>query len=153
MEIVIFDPQDDLGQLADLFLLWEEEANSNDFSIPLGLENAMMTARLLIENQASDLIGAFGAGGELCGFMGLRYERNHIGPGLFAGECLFFVNPKRRGAGVQLAKAAKLLAKARGCSHIIFNASKLAGDAERAGALYERLGGKPLETAYIMELA
>jgi hypothetical protein len=54
---------------------------------------------------------------------------------------------------MRLLKAAKVLAKERGCSHFIMNASNLASDMhDKVCNFYKRLDMKKFETSFISEV-
>jgi hypothetical protein len=91
-------------------------------------------------------------GNAVRGFMGLSYQLNHVGPGLIANECLFYVAQSARSGGIKLIRAAQKLATGKGCNFFFLNASRIAGDGDRSGALYSRMGFRHFDSSYMAVL-
>lgn len=149
MDVMILEPADGLEQLYPLFVEWQAAANGEEFAIPLDVAIAMNTARTLVQSPQSELLVAVDDAGVIHGFMGMVCRPSHVGRAYIAHECLFYVSARKRGSGVSLLRAFKRLAKERGCSHYILNASRLAGDADLSGRLFCALGAAPLETSFV----
>lgn len=153
MNVVILDYEDDLNRLRGIGAEWMELAVQNNiFAIPLDMEHGLNTLRNLVLSQSGDVLALVNGENDIKGFMGLSYQQNHVGPGLQAHECFFYVARDSRRHGIPLMLAAEKLAKAKGCSHMIMNASRLAGDGDRSGALYNRRGYVEYDTAYVRAL-
>ena len=90
----------------------------------------------------------------IVGVMGIVIFKSPIGTEMMATEHFLYVLGRHRGLGsIKLIRYAKKWAKEKGCSHIIFNASKMASDLhDNVCKLYERLGMKHFETVYIQDI-
>lgn len=151
MEVMILEPADGLEQLAPLFEEWKASANGEEFGIPLDVTIAMNTARMMMQSPHADLLVAV-EDGAVHGFIGQVRQPSHVGPAIIAHERLFYVAEQKRGAGASLLRAFKRLAKAKGCTHFILNASQLAGDAEKSSRLFSAFGAVPFEISHMGSL-
>ncbi len=149
MKVMLFDPTDDIETLRPLLQEWKLLANGSEFNFPLDVDITMQTARSMVTGTSSELLVAVDSDGMVWGFIGAIFKNSHVGPGLIANECLFFVSLKKKGCGISLLRAFRRLAKGRGCSHMILNASRLAADNDKSGRIFTAFGLKPVETAYI----
>ena len=152
MEIKIFD--DDIETLRPIVESWRKNVVDNDFGIIADdfdkylFELGMMAAR-----DDADLIVLYDEETPV-GYIGLRYFSSPLGNQMMANEHYFYVIPEKRGlASIRLIKNAKVLAKMKGCSHIILNASNLASDMhDKICKFYEKSEMKKFETSYIIEV-
>jgi len=131
----------------------EQGTNSEDFAFEVKAENIMAEMRRLILSPGSMVLLLF-KDGEVIGCMGLEIFTNPFSGKRMANERCWFVLKKHRGiASLRLFKAAEQIARKEGCSHFIFNASKLASDShDKVVKLYEKLGMKHWETSFICQL-
>lgn len=151
MKIMVMERTDNIERLREVGEEWLQSALLTEIPIPMDANIGLATLRALVASPAGDVLVLCGTD-RIEGFMGLIYRNNHVGPGRFANECLFYVSLAARGGGLRLIRAAEKLAKSKGCTHLILNASRLAGDADRSGKLFERCGYAPLETSYLRTL-
>ena len=152
MEIMILDQNDDIEILRPLAEMWQKLSQGQQFALPIDATIGLRTMRALQLGSSSDVLVLTDKTGRPCGVMGLAYRPNHVGPGLIARECCLFVDPAARGAGLELIAAAKLLGKRKGCGWLSLTASRIAGDANRAGRLYEHCGGELYESSFLVVL-
>lgn len=139
--------------LLPLLLEWEADTKDNNFAIEITSERCVEDLHRLATSPDADLVILYD-GNVPVGFIGLLYFTNPLGSEKFANEHYFYVTPSKRGlASVRLIKTAKLLAKEKGCSRLLMNASNLASDLhDNVCKLYERLGMQKFETSYISEV-
>lgn len=148
MNVMVMDYTDDVEMLRDLGEEWKTLAHGIEYGLPLDVNIWLDTMRRLVTQNNGDVIVLMD-GETVKGSMGLSYRLNHVGPGKIANECTFFVSPSARGGGLRIKNAAKKLAKSKGCNFVIWNASRIAGDADRSGKLYEHGGAVQFETSYL----
>lgn len=151
MEVMVLEPNDGIELLRTIGEEWAGYAAGNPFGINVDVSIGIATMNMLKNSPSGDVL-VLVSGGEVKGFMGLTYAPNHIGAGIIANECCFFVTQSARGGGLKLIHAAEKLAKSKGCQFLTLNASRVAGNADRSGKLYEHCGYAPLETAYLKAL-
>ena len=133
---------------------WQKIVIDNEFNLLADDVNRYLAAlHLMAYGNDSDLLVLYEDDTPI-GYIGLRYFESPLGANKVANENYFFIVPEKRGiAGMRLLKMAKMLAKIKGCSHIIFNASNLASDMhDRVCEFYEKLEMKKFETSYISEV-
>ena len=149
MEIVILDPPD-IALLTPLLAAWRESVaeQSARLGIPLSVETALETFRNLAESPNAAVLAAVDER-EISGVMGLYLTPYHMGAAMMAHECCFFVLPTRRSAGVRLLRAAEQWARAKRADSLIVTASRLAGDADRAGRFFAASGFTEFERSYL----
>lgn len=152
MEIKLFN--DDIETLRPIAESWQNEMRANDFGIiaddmnkyllELGVMASSLNANLIVLYDEETPVG----------YLGLRYFSSPLGNQIMAEEHYFYVIPEKRGlASMRLIKNAKFIAKMKGCSHIILNASNLASDMhDKVCNFYEKSGMKKFETSYISEV-
>lgn len=154
MEIKLFN--DDIETLRPIVESWQEEAKANEFGIITDVDRFLTKlAMMSISPDLSDSNLLVLCDGEApVGFIGLRYFDSPLGNQRIAEEHFFYVVPEKRGmASMRLIKNARYLAKLKGCSHIIFNASNLASDMHnKLCGFYEKTKMKKFETSYISEV-
>jgi hypothetical protein len=148
MNVMILDPSDDVEMLREIGNEWAALAHGSDYGMPVDVNIGLDTMRRLVMQSNGDVLVLMD-GETVKGFMGLSYGLNHVGPGKIANECCFFVSETSRGGGLRIKNAAKKLAKSKGCNFVIWNASRIAGDADRSGKLYEHGGAVQFETSYL----
>jgi len=145
---------DNIEKLRPLAEAWQKETNANDFGIKSDdFGKYLADLQDMAYATRGNLIVLYDED-EPIGYIGLRYFSNPMGDQVIANEHYFYVLPEHRGiASMRLIKTAKMTAQLRGCSHIIFNASKMASDLhDMVCKLYGKLGMKHWETSYICEL-
>ncbi|MBC7964083.1 MAG: hypothetical protein H7Y05_14210 [Steroidobacteraceae bacterium] len=152
MEIMVLDHNDDVEMLRELGNEWKSLAHGLDYGLPLEVNIWLNTMRNLKHRSDGDVLILVDAVGSVRGSLGMTYRLNHVGPGLIANECTFFVSPSARGGGLKLIHAAEKLARIKGCAFATFNASSIAGDAARSGRLYQHCGYSAFESAYLKVL-
>ncbi len=151
MEIKLFN--DDIETLRPIAESWRKYAETNEFGITVNVDKHLIELVNMASGPDSDLIVLYD--GEIpVGYLGLQYFDSPLGNQKIANEHYFFVIPEKRGlSSMRLIKSAKFLAKHKGCSHIIFNASNLASDLhKKVCRVYEKMGMKLFETSYISEV-
>jgi len=152
MEIQIFN--DDIETLRPIVESWQENVQDNDFGIIADdIDKYLNELGYMVLRPDADLIVLYD-GETPVGYIGLRYFSSPLGSQMMAEEHFFFVIPEKRGlASMRLLKNAKYLAKLKGCSHIIFNASNLASELhDKLCRVYEKMGFMKFETSYVTEL-
>jgi len=143
----------DVNDLVEIAEKWADDVADNEFNIEVKAQNHLQDLRKLILSNGSDLL-VLTKDDKPVGYIGLKTFCNPLGQRLIANEHYWYVLPEFRGiASVKLIKAADKWAKWQGCSHIILNASNLAGDMhDKVCEFYEKMGMKKFETSYIKEL-
>ena len=151
MEIKLFN--DDIETLRPIAESWQEEVRANEFGILTDVNKHLSELRSLVDNNNSDLIILYDED-EPVGYIGLRYFDSPTGNQRIAEEHYLYVIPEKRGlTSMRLIKNAKMLAKLKGCSHLILNASNLASDMhDKICGFYEKTGFMKFETSYITNL-
>lgn len=133
---------------------WQKAVIDNEFNILAdNVDKYLAELHIIAYSNESDLLVLYDDDTPI-GYIGLRYFESPLGANKVANEHYFYIVPEKRGiASMRLLKMAKTLAKLKGCSHIIFNASNLASDFhDKVCSFYEKLGMKKFETSYISEL-
>ena len=152
MNVIIY--KDDIEALRPIVRSWKETANKNDFGIKVVDENKyLLDLCRMTMNPKADLLVLFDDIRPV-GYLGLEYFESPMSNQVIANEHYWYVLPESRGIGsMRLMKTAMQLAKLRGCSHLIMNASNLASDLhDRICELYEKMEMKKFETSFIKEL-
>lgn len=152
MEIKLF--KDDIETLRPIAESWREEMRANEFGIVADDMNKYLAELSgLVLGADSDLLVLYDCDIPI-GILGLNYFDSPLGSQRIANEHYMFVIPEKRGiSSMRLIKNAKFLAKLKGCSHIVFNASNLASDLhDKVCRVYEKLGFMKFETSYISEV-
>lgn len=144
---------DDIEKLRPIAEAWQEECKADEFGILADVDKYLAELQSMVVNANADLLVLYDEHQPI-GYIGLQYFDSPLGNQKMANEHFFYVIPESRGmASMRLMKMAKQCAKAKGCSHIIFNASNLASSLhDRVCRLYERSGMKKFETAFIIEV-
>ena len=152
MNVIIY--KDDVEALKPIVSSWKEIASKNEFGIKVVDENKyLLDLCRMTMNPRSDLLVLFDDIRPV-GYLGLEYFDSPMGNQVIANEHYWYVLPESRGIGsMRLMKTAMQLAKLRGCSNLIMNASNLASDLhDKVCKLYEKMEMKKFETSYIKEL-
>ena len=152
MEIKLFN--DDIETLRPIAESWREEMRANEFGIIADdVDKYLTELGMMAIRDNADLIVLYDEETPV-GYIGLRYFSSPLGSQMMVEEHYFYVIPEKRGlASMRLIKNAKNLAKLKGCSHIILNASNLASDMhDKICGFYEKSGMKKFETSYISEV-
>lgn len=136
-----------------IFPSWAKECNPNAFDMMLDYKATKETFNDMVKSPNADVLILFNKD-SIVGVVGIVMFKSPIGAEAMATEHFLYVLSRHRGLGsIRLIKHAKKWAKDKGCSHIIFNASKMASDLhDRVCGLYERLGMKHFETVYIQDI-
>ena len=153
MEIKLFN--DDIETLRPIAESWQKNVQDNGFGITTdGMNKYLVELGNIAFGANSDLIVLYD-GKTPVGYIGLRYFESPLGSQMMAEEHYFYVIPENRGlASMRLIKNAKTLAKLKGCTHLILNASNLASDMhDKICQFYEKSGMKLFETSYIEQLS
>jgi len=151
MEIMVLDHTDDIEMLRTIGDEWAANAHGTEYGLPIDVNTGLATMQRLSAQPDGDVL-VLVSDMRVVGFMGLSYRSNHVGPGRIANECCFYVAQSARSGGIRIKNAAKKLAKSKGCDFVIWNASRIAGDADRSGKFYERGGAVQFETSYLEKL-
>ena len=143
----------DVSSVRPLLERWRHETNGVLLGVEIDIEHVVADVARLIDDPNADVLGLV-RDGLIVGFMGVQAFKSPTGPQGVVNEHYLYVAPEYRGMGaVRLIKAAKSWAASRHCDRLLLNASYLASSQhDMACKLYERLGGKPFETTYIMEV-
>ena len=152
MNVIIY--KDDVEALRPIVSSWKETAAKNEFGIKVFDENKyLLDLCRMTMNPRSDLLVLFDDIRPV-GYLGLEYFDSPMGDQVIANEHYWYVLPESRGIGsMRLMKTAMQLAKLKGCSHLIMNASNLASDLhDKVCKLYEKMEMKKFETSFIKEL-
>lgn len=152
MEIKLFS--DDIETLRPIAESWREEMRANEFGIIVDDVDKFLNELYNMSSRAdSDLLVLYDEETPV-GYIGLQYFDSPLGNQKMANERFFFVMPESRGmTSMRLLKSAKFLAKLKGCSHIIFNASNLASDMhDKVCSFYEKMSFNLFETSYISKV-
>lgn len=152
MEIKLFN--DDIETLRPIAESWQKNVRANEFGIIADDIGKFLTELgIMAVKDDADLIVLYD-GKTPVGYIGLQYFDSPLGNQRMANEHYFYVIPEKRGlTSIRLIKNAKNLAKLKGCSHIILNASNLASDMhEKICSFYEKSGMNLFETSYICEV-
>lgn len=133
---------------------WQAIVLTNDFGIIADdVDKFLRSLKDLAENEDSDLLVLYDDNTPV-GYLGLQYFSSPLGNQRMANEHYFFVMPEHRGiSSMKLIRDAKMLAKAKGCSHLIMNASNLASDMhDKVCEFYKNMNMKLFESSYISEV-
>lgn len=149
MDIKIFN--DKVETLRPIVEDWQTDVKDNEFGLLAdNVDKYLAELHLIAYGNDSDLLVLYD-NDEPIGYIGLRYFESPLGANRVANEHYFYVRHDKRGTtSMRLLKNAKILAKLRGCSHVIMNASNLASDLhDKVCEFYKKLGMKKFETSYI----
>lgn len=147
---VIKATYEDIERLRPVALQWQKTCNGKDMKIDIDIETHLVDLASLIASDDADLFLLL-KDNEPIGYMGVKCFKSPLGNQLIANEHYLYVSSKFRGfSTLQLIRQARKWAKEKGCSHIIFNASKLASDMhDKVCCFYKRIGMKRFETSFI----
>lgn len=151
MEIKLFN--DDIETLRPIAESWQKIVRANNFGLITDVNKHLVELEMMVAKDDANLIVLYD-GNNPVGYIGLRYFDSPLGNQRIAEEHYFYVIPENRGlASMRLIKNARNLAKLKGCSHLILNASNLASDMhDKICRFYEKSGMKKFETSYISEV-
>ena len=152
MEIKLFTG--DTETLRPVVESWQQIVLDNGFGIIADdVDKFLVELGNLATNEDSDLLALYDDD-EPVGYLGMQYFISPLGRQRMANEHYFFVIPEKRGmSSIGLMRVAKVLAKERGCTHLIMNASNLASTLhDKVCNVYERLGFSKFETSFITGL-
>ena len=141
-----------VDSLLGLMDSWKHEAG-REFNIDFDNNaNARHLAEMI--NGANSTVIGLMDGDAVVGYMGICIFENPVGRGVMASEHFWYVLPEHRGIGaIRILEAGIEWAKARGCTHFIGNASRLAGELhDKICAIYEKMGFTLFETSYLCQL-
>lgn len=144
----------DAEQLRPIALMWKQEAqgNGNAFGIAIDNQTHIDDLQRLIDRDDADLL-VLVRDDAIIGYMGVQTFNSPLGKQMMASEHYWYVLPQYRIGSIALIKAAFEWARAKGCSHIQMNASKLASEYhDRVCEIYRAFGMKHFETSYIKEI-
>jgi len=130
---------------------WLTECKANDFGIVIEMPAYIDTVYKLIHHEDCDLM-VMEFEDKIIGVMGLTSTKCPIGDQNIANALYWYTLPEHRGKGISFILEARRWARRKGCSHIIFNASKMAsGMHDRVCRIYEGIKMKKFETSYILK--
>ena len=138
--------------LSALMNSWKQEAG-REFNIDFDIESNVKHLNDMINGANSTVIGLIDDD-RVIGYMGICIFENPVGKGVMASEHFWYVLPEHRGiSAIRLLDAGMEWAKARGCTHFMANASRLAGGLhDKVCAIYKKYGMSHYETTYICEV-
>jgi len=136
-----------------LLTYWQRETNGDGLGVEIDPDYVLRDVARMVADPDAVVLGLV-RDKLIVGFMGVESFPSPTGPQRLANEHYLYVAPKYRGMGaVRLIKSGLRLAAERSCDHLLLNASHLASKQhDSVCKLYERLGAKPFETTYIMEV-
>ncbi len=141
-----------IAGLAALMASWQDEYNGDAFGIVSDVFVFAGSLKKLIDDEDCVLLALLDDD-KVVGIFGIVVFSSPLNDNKMANEHFWYVIPKYRGRGIKLIHAAFDWAKQHKCSHIILNASCLAGNLhDKVCSIYERLGMKKFETSYIKEI-
>ncbi len=146
--------QDEIETLRPVVESWQQIVLDNGFGIIADdVDKFLAGLKDLAENDNSDLLVLYDDGKPV-GYLGLTYFISPLSNQKMANEHYFFVMPEKRGiSSIALFRTAKVLAKERGCTHLIMNASNLASDMhDKVCGFYRRMKMELFESSYISEV-
>ncbi len=152
MDIKLFT--DDIETVRPVVESWQQIVLDNGFGIIADdVDKFLAGLKDLADGQESDLLVLY-ENDTPVGYLGLQYFISPLGNQKMANEHYFFVIPEKRGmASIGLFRTAKALAKTRGCTHLIMNASNLASDLhDKFSRVLEKLGFTKFETSFIQSV-
>jgi len=143
----------DIETLRPVVESWQRIVADNKFGIIADdVDGFLAGLKDMADGDESDLLVLYD--NEPIGYIGLQYFISPLGSQKMANEHYFFVIPEKRGlASMKLLRKAEVLAKEKGCTHFIMNASNLASTLhDKVCDFYKRLGMKKFETSFIKEI-
>lgn len=145
----ITDPQ----SIVPLLSRWQQETNGDGLGIELDMTHILSDIVRMMGAPNATILGLV-RDDLVVGFMGIDAYPSPTGPQAIANEHYLYVASEYRGLGAaRLIKAARQWAQHHGCEKLLLNASRLASkEHDSVCRLYERLGARPFETTYIMEV-
>jgi GNAT superfamily N-acetyltransferase len=143
----------DAELLRKLFESRKAEMQIGKFGLNLDEVKYMAEAQKFIDRSDADMLVLFDDDTPV-GYMGIEYFVSYIGDNKMANEQNWYVLPEHRGiGGIRLFQAAEIMARAKGCTHLIMNASMMASEMhDKLCSLYAKLGMSKYETSFIKEL-
>ena len=132
---------------------WRQECNAYDMGLQINDMSYLDYLQGLVDSPDSDIL-VLCKGDKIIGYMGIVAFRSPLSNEYLACEKNWFILPEHRGiSSMKLLKAARRWAKYKGCTHLIMNASCVAGDMhDKLCGLYEKMKMKKFETSYIQEV-
>lgn len=151
MDIKIY--KGDTEILRDLCESRKAEIQLGKFGVTIDEDKYKKDLQRFIDSSDTDLFVLFDNDIPI-GYLGLEYFISPFGTQKMANEQNWYVMPDHRGIGsIRLFSAASVMAKAKGCTHLIMNASMMASDMhDKLCKLYEKLGMSKFETSFIKDL-
>lgn len=152
MEIKLFTGE--IETLRPIVESWQQIVLDNGFGIIADdIDKFLVELSNLASGDESDLLVLYDDDVPV-GYLGMQYFMSPLGNQKMANEHFYFVMPEKRGmSSIGLMRVAKVLAKERGCTHLIMNASNLASAMHnKLCRVYEKLGLTKFETCYITEV-
>jgi GNAT superfamily N-acetyltransferase len=147
-----FKKDEDISGLFPVINAWLDECRVNEFGIDTEMTEYLDEAYKLIHMEDCDLL-VMELKGEVIGLMGIAASKSPLGTQQIAHALYWYTLPEHRGKGISFMLEARKWANARGCSHIIFNASNMGSQLhDRVCQIYEKIGMMKFETTYIQKL-
>lgn len=130
---------------------WLAEARPESFGLTIDIERHMQDLQQLADDGGLLVLRT---NDQPLGYMGMTAFLSPIGPDRIANEHYLYIHPDHRGRGVLLLlEFARAWARANECTHLMFNASRLASELhDGVCRLYERLGMNHFETVYLAKV-
>ncbi len=147
-----FGKDEDVGKLLPVIKEWLSECRANDFGIEIEETDYLDEVYKLIHMDDCDML-VMELEGDVIGIMGISADKSPLGDQLVANALYWYTLPEHRGKGINFIRSSRVWAKEKECTHLMLNASHM-GSAmyEKVCNIYERLGLKKFETAYIEEI-
>ncbi len=141
-------------QVRDAALEWKETCNANEFGFTMDVETYLGSLGALILRYDAELFLLETTDGKVVGYIGVTTFQSPLDNQKCAAEHHWYIMKEYRGHGaMRMLRAIKDWAKECGCTHLIMNASMLAGDMhDKVCRFYESIGMTKFETSYIQEI-
>ena len=141
---------EDTAPLRPIAVQWLNECAKGWLDLSVTVEHHLNDLARMVNSEQADLLVLFWDYKPV-GYMGITLMQSPLSDQRIANEHYWYVGPECRGRGsLKLIQAATAWAQSKACSHLIMNASRLAGDLhDRTCRLYVRLGFEQFETSYI----
>ena len=147
-----FTKDEDITRLFPVIESWLGECRVNEFEIETEMTEYLNEAYKLIHTEDCDIL-VMEFKDTVIGLMGIAASKSPIGRQKIANALYWYTLPEHRGKGISFMLEARRWALARGCTHIIFNASNMGSQLhDRVCQIYEKIGMMKFETSYIQKL-
>jgi len=139
--------------LRTLFVSRKLETQEGKFGLEIDDDKYVSDIQKFLDDTETDMLVLFRDTTPI-GYFGIEYFISPLSHQKLANDQSWYVMKEHRGIGsIRLYKMAEIIAKEKGCSHLIMNASMMASEMhDQVCKLYEKLDMSKFETSYIKEL-